>query len=62
MKHTFLVSDNLVASVTNFMEGELDVAKSHALVVLELSDDFWISDNEHNFIQLVLSYPEAEAV
>lgn len=62
MKHTFLVSDNLVASVTNFMEGELDVAKSHALVVLELSDDFWISDNEHNFIQLVISYPEANTV
>jgi hypothetical protein len=62
MKHTFLVSDNLVASVTNFMEGELDAAKSHALVVLELSDDFWISDNEHNFIQLVISYPEANTV
>jgi len=62
MKQTFIVSNNLVASVTNFMEGDLDVAKSHALVVLELSDDFWISDNEHNFIQLVISYPEANTV
>lgn len=62
MKRTFLVSDNIVAAVTYFMERDIDIAKSHALVALELSDDFWISEHEHNFIQLVLSYPEAEAV